>query len=58
VPSLLLILWRVWQRAFVLEHLSKIAAVDPAAAGRASDEMICLVHRLSADAPPKVLVAR
>ena len=25
---------------FVLEHLAKIAAVDPAAAGRASDEML------------------
>jgi hypothetical protein len=34
-----LILCRVRQRPFVLEHLAKIAAIDPAIAGRASDEV-------------------
>src|ERR1700704_27901 len=37
---LLLILCRVWQRPFVLEHLSKIAAVHPTAAGWAPDEVV------------------
>jgi DNA-directed RNA polymerase subunit F len=35
----------MWQRAFVLEHLAEIARIDPAAAGRASDEMLGLVSR-------------
>jgi hypothetical protein len=34
-----LILRRVRQRAFVLEDLAEITAIDPAAAGWASDEM-------------------
>jgi len=48
--SLRLILRRVWQRPFVLEHLSKIAAVDPAAAGRAPEEMLGLARWRIADA--------
>jgi hypothetical protein len=44
-----LILRRVRQRAFVLEHLSKIAAVDPAAAGRAPEEMLGLARWRIAD---------
>jgi hypothetical protein len=40
--SLRLILRRVRQWPFVLQHLSKIAAVDPAAAGRALEEMSVL----------------
>jgi hypothetical protein len=39
-----LILRRVWQRTFVLGHLSKIAAVDPPAAGWATDEVIGLTR--------------
>jgi hypothetical protein len=31
-PLLRLILHRMWHRPFVLEHLSKIAAIDPPAA--------------------------
>jgi len=38
------ILRRVWQRTFVLGHLSKIAAVDPPAAGWATDEVIGLTR--------------
>ena len=37
-----MILRRVWQRTFVLGHLSKIAAVDPPAEGWATDEVIGL----------------
>jgi hypothetical protein len=35
-----LILHRVWERAFLLEHLAEITAIDPTAAGRAADEML------------------
>jgi len=49
-----LILRRVWPRAFVLEHLSEITAIDPAAAGRAADEMIDLVLGRIADAPDRL----
>jgi hypothetical protein len=35
-----LILRWVWERTFVLEHLAEIAAIDPAGAGWASDEML------------------
>ena len=38
--SLRLVLRRMRQWPFVLEHLAKIAAVDPAAAGRAADEVL------------------
>ena len=34
------------QRPFVLERLAEITAIDPAAAGRAADELFGLVHRL------------
>ena len=37
------------QRPFVLEDLAEIAAVDPAAAGRTSEEMLGLVLRRIAD---------
>jgi hypothetical protein len=46
-----LILRRVQQPPFVLEHLAEIAALDPAAAGPAPDEMLSLVLRLLADRP-------
>jgi hypothetical protein len=39
------ILRRVWQRIFVLEHLAEIAAIDPTAACRTADEMLCLALR-------------
>jgi hypothetical protein len=47
-PSLRLVLCRVWQGTFVLEHLAEIGAIDPAAAGRAADEVLGLVFRQSA----------
>jgi hypothetical protein len=43
--SLRLIPWRVRQRPFVLEHLAEITAIEPAAVGRAADEMLGLVRR-------------
>ena len=52
--SLRLILRRVWPRAFVLENLSEITAIDPATAGRAADEMIDLVLGRIADAPDRL----
>jgi hypothetical protein len=52
--SLRLILCRVWQGAFVLEDLSKIAAIDPPAAGGASDEVLGLFRRLNADPRPDI----
>jgi hypothetical protein len=48
----------VWQWAFMLEHLSKIAAVDPAAAGRATDEMLGLARRGIAATPTQVFATR
>ena len=48
--SLRLILRRVWRRAFVLEHLAEITAIDPAAAERPADEMLGLVLGRIADA--------
>ena len=53
-----LILRRVWQGSLVLEHLAKIAAVVPAAAGRASDEMLRFVLRWIANALAEVFSAR
>jgi hypothetical protein len=38
-----LILRWAWERTFVLEHLAEIAAIDPAGAGWASDELLGLV---------------
>jgi hypothetical protein len=38
----------------VLEHLAEIAAIDPAAAGRAFDEMVGFVLPLLADRPPDI----
>src|SRR4051794_10268732 len=49
-----LILRRMRQRAFVLEHLAEIAAVDPAAATRASDVMLGLVLGRHADWPADI----
>jgi hypothetical protein len=48
----------MWQRPFVLEHLSKIATVDPPAAGRTADEMLGLVRDRLADALAPVSSAR
>jgi hypothetical protein len=45
LPSLRLILRGGWQRPLVLEHLAEITTIDPAAAGRASDEMLGSVGR-------------
>jgi hypothetical protein len=40
--------------AFVLEHLAEIRAIDPATAGRASDEMLGLARRTIADSMPNI----
>jgi hypothetical protein len=53
-----LILCRVRQRTFVLEHLSKITAVHPTSAGWAMDEMLGLTRRRVAETLPKVAAAR
>jgi hypothetical protein len=42
----------------VLENLAKIAAIDPAAAGRATDEMLGLILRRIAEGLSKILAAR
>jgi hypothetical protein len=42
----------------VLEHLSKIAAINPPAAGRAPNEMLGLALRLIAETLPKIFAAR
>jgi hypothetical protein len=44
-----LILRRVRQRPFMLEHLAEITTVDPAAAGRAPEEMLGLARWRIAD---------
>ena len=48
--SLRLILRRVRQPPFMLEHLAEITTVDPAAAGRAPEEMLGLARWRIADA--------
>ncbi len=58
LPSLRLILRGVRQRPFVLEHLAEIAAIDPAIAGRAADEMVGLVCRRVAETLSDVFAAR
>jgi hypothetical protein len=52
-----LILRRMWQGAFVLEDLSKIAAVDPPVAGWTSDEMLGLIFGWIAQTPSDVFPA-
>src|SRR3977135_306097 len=49
--SLCLILSRVRQGAFVLEHLPEVPTVTPAAAGRAFNEVLGLILGWVADAP-------
>jgi hypothetical protein len=46
------------QRPFVLEHLAEITAIDPAATGWTSDEMLRFVLRWSADALAEAFSAR
>ena len=46
------------QWPFVLEHLSKIAAVDPTVAGRAADEVLGLACRCNVETLADVLSAR
>jgi hypothetical protein len=53
-----LILQRVWERAFVLEHLAEITAIDPTAAGRAPNEMLGLIRGRLSDALANVFPAR
>jgi len=50
-----LILRWVWERTFVLEHLAKITAIEPAAAGRKADEVFDLVLRRIAKRLPMYL---
>jgi hypothetical protein len=49
---------RVRQRPFVLEDLAEIAAVDPAVAGWAADEVLGLVLWRIADANAQIFAAR
>jgi hypothetical protein len=49
-----LILRRMWQGAFVLEHVSKVTAIDPSAASRAPNEMLGLVLWRIAQTPSNV----
>ena len=49
---------RMWQRPFVLKHLAEIAAINPAAAHLASDEMLAFVLRRVADELADVFPAR
>jgi hypothetical protein len=56
--SLLLILCRVWQGTFVLEHLAEITTVDPAATGGAADEMLGIARRRVAETRPDVFAAK
>jgi hypothetical protein len=53
-----LILQRVWERPFVLEHLAEIAAVDPAIAGRGTDEVLSLIRGRLSDALANIFPAR
>jgi hypothetical protein len=53
-----LILRGVWQRAFVLEHLSKIAAINPPAAGWASNEVLGLALGRIAETLSQIFAAR
>ena len=57
-PSLRLILRRMRQGTFVLEHLAEIAAINPAVAGRAFDEVLGVVIRRLAEAPTNISTAR
>ena len=43
----------MWQRPFVLENLTEITAVNPAATGRTSDEMLRFVLRWIAHSSPE-----
>ena len=52
-----LILRRVRQWPFVLEHLAEIAAVDPSATGWATDKMLGLALRRTADTLAKIFAA-
>jgi DNA-directed RNA polymerase subunit F len=53
-----LILRRVRQRRFVIEHLRKIVAIDSTAARRTADEVLGLVPRRIAKRLADVLTAR
>jgi hypothetical protein len=46
------------KRPFVLEHLAKIAAIDPAAAARAPDEVLGLALGRIAETPLQISAAR
>jgi len=50
-----LVLCRVRQGTFVLEHLAKITAIHPAVTGRAPDEVLGLILRGIAGSPPMYL---
>jgi hypothetical protein len=53
-----LIFSRVRQRPFVLEHLTKVAHIDPPVALRAADEMLGFILRRITDPFADVLTAR
>jgi hypothetical protein len=56
--SLRLVLYRMGARTFVLEDLSKLAAVHPTAAGGTSDEVLGFVGGCFAETLPEILAAR
>jgi hypothetical protein len=47
----------MWQRAFVLKDLAKVAAIDPSTACRAADEVLGLAGRWIAETPSNVFAA-
>jgi hypothetical protein len=53
VSSLQLILRRMRQGTLVIQDVAQIAAIDPAATGRAPDEMLCVGLRLIAHSSPE-----
>jgi hypothetical protein len=48
----------MWQRPFVLEHLSKIATINPPATGRTADKMLGLIRGRLSNALANVFPAR
>ena len=47
----------MWQRAFVLENLTEITAIDPTAARPAFDEVLGLVLRLRSEPSAEIFAA-
>jgi hypothetical protein len=52
-----LILRRMGQRPFVLEHSRQVSAINPPATGRTADEMLGLTLRRVAEKLPNIFAA-